>query len=175
MTRLDKKRKDKEPMSQTPWWKGARGEWYAVIQGGLFVLVVFGPRTWQGWPIWTFPYTWLGCACGVVLLLGGGLLTMTGILGLGTNLTAVPYPKDDAVLVETGPYQFVRHPIYGGAILAALGWGLLVNGWLTIGYAVLLFAFFDIKSRREEQWLKEKFASYAIYQKRVCKLIPFVY
>jgi hypothetical protein len=35
--------------------------------------------------------------------------------------TPVPYPKDRALLIETGPYRVVPHPIYGGGILAAFG------------------------------------------------------
>lgn len=162
-------------MSQTPWWKGARGEWYVVIQFALFALVIFGPRTWPGWPTWTFPWTLLGSIGGGILLLMGGLLTLAGIFRLGANLTAVPYPKEQSTLIETGPYALVRHPIYSGVILMAFGGAFWVHGWLTIGYAVILLVFFDIKSRREEQWLKEKFSGYAAYQKRVHKLIPFIY
>ena len=40
---------------------------------------------------------------------------------------------------------------------------------------VLLFIFFDLKSRREEQWLREAYPDYPAYQKRVKKLIPWVY
>jgi protein-S-isoprenylcysteine O-methyltransferase Ste14 len=162
-------------MSQTPWWQGKRGEWYVITQVIFFLLVAFGPRTWPGLPAWTPPFTWLGYIVGMLLILLGGFLSLTGLLGLGSNLTALPYPKDDATFVETGPYRLVRHPIYSGLILAAFGWALWVNGWLTLGYAALLFVFFDIKSRREEGWLKEKFTGYEAYQKRVRKLIPFVY
>jgi protein-S-isoprenylcysteine O-methyltransferase Ste14 len=162
-------------MAQTPWWKGPRGEWYVVGQTALFGLVLLGPRTGSGWPAWTFPYTWFGSIGGGVFLLLGGLLTLAGIFRLGTNLTPVPYPKEQARLVETGPYQLVRHPIYSGAIFMAFGWALWVHGWLTLVYALVLLIFFDLKARREEQWLKEKFPGYAAYQKRVRKLIPFVY
>ncbi len=162
-------------MSQSPWWKGSRGEWYVVAQITLFALVMFGPRTWAGWPAWSFPYTWLGRMVGGALLLTGGLLALAGIFKLGVNLTPLPYPQDQAALIETGPYQLVRHPIYSGAILMALGWAGWVHGWLTIGYAIVLFVFFDIKVRREEQWLKDKFSGYVAYQKRVRKLIPFIY
>ena len=65
--------------------------------------------------------------------------------------------------------------MYCGAILGALGWAVVCQGWLTVGYGVLLFAFFDLKSRREESWLVARFAEYSEYQKRVRKLIPFVY
>jgi protein-S-isoprenylcysteine O-methyltransferase Ste14 len=52
---------------------------------------------------------------------------------------------------------------------------IIEEGWLTIGYAIILLVFFDIKSRREERWLSEKFSGYAAYQKRVRKLIPLLY
>jgi protein-S-isoprenylcysteine O-methyltransferase Ste14 len=162
-------------MSQTRWWKGAHGEWYVVIQFALFVLVVFGPRTWPGWPAWALPDAQLLSAVGGILILLGGLLAVAGVLQLGSNITAVPYPKDQARLVETGPYRLVRHPIYSGAIFMALGWACWVHGWLTLGYAILLFVFFEVKARREEEWLRQKFAGYADYQKRARKLIPFVH
>lgn len=100
---------------------------------------------------------------------------MAGMFRLGANLTPVPYPKDQTTLVETGPYQLVRHPIYSGAIFMAFGWALWVHGWLTLCYAIILLIFFDLKVRREEAWLTEKFSGYGAYQKRVHKLIPFVY
>ena len=119
--------------------------------------------------------TTLETIVGVALLLSGGLMFVTSALRLGANFTAVPYPKDRAILIETGPFQFVRHPMYSGVIFMALGWTLWVHSWLTLGYTMVLFMFFDIKSRREEQWLKAKFSNYITYQKRVRKLIPFIY
>ena len=98
-----------------------------------------------------------------------------GIFKLGPNLTPVPFPKPEATLVETGPYGFVRHPMYSGAVMIALGWALWVHGWLTIGYAIALFLLFDVKSRREEKWLIERFSGYESYQRRVRKLIPYIY
>jgi protein-S-isoprenylcysteine O-methyltransferase Ste14 len=160
---------------QIPWWRGARGEWYVVAQAVLGVLVVFGPRTWKGWAAWGHPCSELTAIAGAVLFLMGALLFAAAVLKLGPNLTPVPFPKDGATLVETGPYGLVRHPMYSGAVLAAFGWALLVHGWLTIGYAVVLFLFFDVKSRQEETWLSGKYAGYGSYQSRVCKLIPYVY
>ncbi len=161
--------------SNSPWWQGRRGEWYVVIQVVLFGLVVLGPRSWPGLVAWTSPFAELGLVAGVLLALLGGLLSLSGVLRLGSNLTAVPYPKDQATLVETGPYKIVRHPIYSGLILMAFGWALWIHGWLTLVYAAILLAFFDVKSRREERWLNDKFSDYAAYQKRVRKLVPFIY
>jgi len=155
--------------------KGLRGEWYLVVQAGLFLLLVFGPRSCRGETVWGVQYTWIGSMGGGVLLLAGILLGATGAVNLGKNLTPLPAPKEKAALVVSGAYRLVRHPIYSGITFMAFGWGLWLHSWLTIGYALLLFVFFDIKSRREELWLVEKFPEYAAYRKRVRKLIPFIY
>lgn len=162
-------------MTRSPWWHGKRGEWYLFFQAGLFILVAVGPRTWPGLPVWTTGWSRAGSVGGCLLFLAGALLAGAGGVNLGSNLTPLPRPKDDANLVVTGAYRIVRHPIYGGLTAMALGWGLWVHGWLTLGYALILFVFFDLKSRREETWLREKYPAYAEYQRRVRKLIPFVY
>jgi protein-S-isoprenylcysteine O-methyltransferase Ste14 len=162
-------------MAQTPWWKGKLGEWYVVAQFVLIVLIFCGPRNFIRWPIWNSSFTSLSQIVGCILLPTGIILIILATLRMGPNLTAVPYPKEQGTLIETGPYRLVRHPMYCGLILIAFAWALLVHGWLTIGYAIIMLIFFDIKSRREEQWLKDKFSSYGEYQKRVRKLIPFVY
>ena len=68
-----------------------------------------------------------------------------------------------------------RIKFYSCIILGAFGLGFLRGGWLGLLYALILFFFFDIKSRREEAWLRARYADYADYQQRVHKLIPFVY
>ncbi len=161
--------------SRLPWWKGARGEWYVVVQMGLFLLVALGPRNVPGWPEWSFPWMLIGTAAGCFLMAAGFPLIIAGAWKLGGNIAAVPYPKDSAVLIETGPYRIVRHPMYGGAILMAFGWAFAIQGGLTLLYASILSLFFDLKARREEHWLRVKFSDYEGYQKRVSKLIPFLY
>ncbi|HID51668.1 MAG TPA: isoprenylcysteine carboxylmethyltransferase family protein [Anaerolineae bacterium] len=157
------------------WWKGERGEWYVALQFVLFVVLFAAPfltpqRT--GWPS---PWNMVGMGLGLLLGVAGAALIMAGLLSLGQNLTAVPHPKDDATLVEVGAYKIVRHPIYSGIILGAFGWGFLMNNLPTLALAVVLFIFFDIKSRREENALCCKFENYSLYQQRVRKLIPYLY
>ncbi len=161
--------------SQNPWWKGKHGEWYVVAQMSLGVMAFFGPLAWRGWPAWPFPASNLASVVGAIFLLLGSLLFISGIFGLGANLTALPYPKPESTLIETGPYRIVRHPMYSGATLVAFGWALWMHSWLAIGIALVLFIVFDLKTRREEAWLKEKFSNYIAYQQRVRKLVPLIY
>ncbi len=158
-----------------PWWKGARGEWLVVVQVVLMGLVFFGPRTVAGLPSWPFPFPHACTVVGGVLMIVGGVLLVAGLVRLGPGLTPLPYPKEGGELIQTGPFALVRHPMYSGGLVLALGWALYVQGWLTLGYVVVLFVFLDMKSRREERWLAEKFPAYATYQQRVRKLIPFIY
>jgi protein-S-isoprenylcysteine O-methyltransferase Ste14 len=166
---------DPAVVDHKPWWKGARGEWLVVVQVVLIGLVFLGPRTVAGQPAWSFPLPHVCSVIGGVLMIAGSVLFVAGLLRLGRGLTPLPYPKDGAGLIQTGPYALVRHPIYSGGLVLALGWALYVQGWFTLGYVVILFVFLDMKSRREEKWLTEKFPAYSMYQKRVRKLIPFVY
>lgn len=158
---------------KTAWWQGKKGEWYVFVQVLLFMLVVLGPRTLDG-AAWA-GLGGLGLVLGVLLLLAGGLLSFWGLVSLGRNLSALPHPLDEAEFVRSGPYNLVRHPIYSGLILAAFGWGLFVNGYLTLAYALVLFLFFDLKTRREEKYLRLKFSEYTQYATEVKKLIPFLY
>jgi protein-S-isoprenylcysteine O-methyltransferase Ste14 len=162
-------------MADTSWWRGRRGEWYVVVQFWLFALVALGPGTLWGWPRWPFPGGRASAVLGLVLLAAGGTLGAGGAAKLGSKICAVPYPPEQAVLQRTGAFCVVRHPMYCGAILAAVGWAMVSQRWLTLGYACLLLVLFDLKSRREEAWLTAKFAEYPEYQRRVRRLIPFVY
>lgn len=160
-------------MGQAPWWRNERGEWYVLVQGILMVLVLAAPGFDRF--AWGEPWAMASFFAGDVLIISGIVLGVAGVVGLGRNLTALPHPKDDATLVEAGAYSLVRHPIYAGLGFAAVGWGLLWRSPATLALAVGLLVFFDIKSRREERWLAKAFPGYAAYQRRVKKLIPFVY
>ena len=154
------------------WSNNSRGEWYVGLQIILMGVVAAGP--------WLDPATWSNdaapwLAAGSVLAAMGIALVAAGLHALGPNLTPLPHPKDGATMVTSGAYAIVRHPIYAGIVLAALGWGLAWRSPITVVLAVALFAFFDVKSRREERWLVEAFPAYAGYRRRVKRLVPFVY
>lgn len=148
---------------------GKRGEGWFVLQMILFAVILFAPQaTCFACPPWLK-------AMGLVILAMGGLFGTWGMITLGRNLTPFPKPIEGGELVTRGPYRLVRHPIYAGLIFGTLGWALFRANLLGLALALLLFIFFDLKSRREEQWLREAYAGYADYQKRVKKLVPWVY
>lgn len=154
---------------------GSRGEGWVAIQALLFAAIgIIGVAT-PG--RWTEPIGTMAAAGGWVLIAAGAGLTSAAlaVLRLGDALTAVPRPRDEARLVDTGPYRLVRHPVYGGIILAAVGWGLVRASLPTIAGAAILFAFFDLKRRREEAWLRDHFAGYAAYAARTRRMIPWLF
>ena len=115
----------------------------------------------------------LGYVFGVLgaVMIGSGLAE----LRRARALTALPHPLDDAALVERGAYRLVRHPIYGGLILASLGLAV-ITPWAGTFIAVALLAIvLDLKRRREEIWLAGRYPGYAAYRARTRALIPFLY
>lgn len=66
-------------------------------------------------------------------------------------------------------------PIYAGVVLACLGLSIATENLFRLGVTALLLVFFDLKSRREEQWLGERYPDYQDYSKRVKKLLPWLY
>ncbi|QWD99853.1 isoprenylcysteine carboxylmethyltransferase family protein [Polynucleobacter sp. JS-Mosq-20-D10] len=151
----------------------ARGAWYVVVQGILIGLLLCGPK--GSLLISSEPIASILQSCGIAIGLLACLIMVIAVINLGKNLTPLPCPKENAVLIQNGLYQFVRHPIYFGVLLAALAWLLIFPGIYVLIYAISLFFLFDIKARREEVWLVERFPDYRDYQLRVKKLIPAIY
>jgi protein-S-isoprenylcysteine O-methyltransferase Ste14 len=78
-------------------------------------------------------------------------------------------------LVRTGPYRFVRHPIYTGLLIMALGTAINA-GWLRCWLGVVVVGVgFWIKLKQEERLMSRHFPDqYPVYQKQVKALVPFV-
>jgi protein-S-isoprenylcysteine O-methyltransferase Ste14 len=91
------------------------------------------------------------------------------------NFNIRPLPKIHGVLVTTGPYQWIRHPMYTSVLLgaSALAWtsGHL-SGWaMWSALAVVLF----LKSTFEERWMREKHPAYAAYRLQSKRFLPWLF
>src|ERR1035437_3481187 len=151
---------------------GRRGEGWFLLQVVLFGAIAVSGTAGPAWGGWQAA---VGMVAGAILIGCGGVLSLRGLLNLRETLTPFPKPLDNAQLVETGAYRLVRHPIYGGLILGALGWGLVRAAPLARLGAVALAVFFDLKSRREEIWLSERYREYPAYRNRTRRLLPWIY
>jgi protein-S-isoprenylcysteine O-methyltransferase Ste14 len=150
----------------------ARGGAWVFAQFPLTALALFAARVGPTMPGAVLgPGRWLGLG----LFVAGGLLFLAGAIGLGSRLTPFPRPGPDTQLVQSGAYRLVRHPIYGGGVIALVGWALLNGGLLGLLAAAGMAVFFNAKAGVEERWMSERFPEYEAYRRRVRKLIPFVY
>ncbi|HTV65965.1 MAG TPA: isoprenylcysteine carboxylmethyltransferase family protein, partial [Bryocella sp.] len=76
-------------------------------------------------------------------------------------------------LVRTGPYRWVRHPIYSGMVLAMLGTALVRHQVRGVIAVVLSYIGFKIKSRIEEATMSATFgAAYADYSSTTGAILP---
>jgi protein-S-isoprenylcysteine O-methyltransferase Ste14 len=109
---------------------------------------------------------------GVALCLLGFVLAFSARRHLGRNWGMPMARKEDPQLVTTGPYAYVRHPIYTGLILAMLGSAIAVNiVWLLL--LVVVGAYFFYSARREETLMLQLFPEqYAAYRARTGMLLP---
>jgi protein-S-isoprenylcysteine O-methyltransferase Ste14 len=94
---------------------------------------------------------------------------------LGRNWSASVTAKEGHELIRTGPYAFVRHPIYTGMLTAGLGTAIAIGGLHAfVGLAIVTVGFIR-KLHIEEQWMREVFGEqYTKYEAEVPALIPFI-
>ncbi len=92
---------------------------------------------------------------------------------LGRNLTDTVVVRQDAYLVESGPYRFVRNPMYCGVLGMALSLGLALGTWLLPVAGTVVFLLFVLRTRIEEKYLIERFGDqYRGYMQRVGRFFP---
>jgi len=93
---------------------------------------------------------------------------------LGRNWGLPMSLKEDPELITHGPYAYVRHPIYGGLLVAMLG-STLVSAWWIVAF-VLFSAYFVWSAKTEEKIMSAQFPqAYADYMKRSKMFVPFVF
>jgi protein-S-isoprenylcysteine O-methyltransferase Ste14 len=79
-------------------------------------------------------------------------------------------------VISTGPYHFVRHPMYAGGLLLFLGTPLLLGSWYGLVLVLILIPAGAMRAVLEERVLREELPGYATYMAQVkYRLIPFVW
>ena len=112
---------------------------------------------------------------GVILVIIGLGFSVWARIHLGRNWSNYPTHKIDHELVTSGPYRFVRHPIYTGMILGAFGTTLIIGiPWFIL--FLIATVVFLIRITAEEKIMTEQFPdAYPEYKKRTKALIPFIW
>jgi protein-S-isoprenylcysteine O-methyltransferase Ste14 len=132
------------------------------IAGGGFLFSRFLPEG-IGW-------YWLG----VALVAAGLGFSVWARQHLGRNWSGTVEVKQDHQLICTGPYRFVRHPIYTGLLVAFLGTAIVIGQWRGILAVLFAFGSFWRKLTLEERFMRETFGSaYEEYRARTAALIAF--
>ena len=81
--------------------------------------------------------------------------------------------KDDHQLIRSGPYTRLRHPIYSGIVLAAIGSAVVIDQWRCVLGVCLVLMGYCIKARKEETMLTQQFGdAFREHQKQAGFLIP---
>jgi protein-S-isoprenylcysteine O-methyltransferase Ste14 len=148
-------------LARLPVWLG----YIALLVGGVYPL---GPRLFakEDWS------AWLGaeiCALGL-------FLAVWARKTLGVEWSQDVELKQGHRLVTSGPYSFVRHPIYTCHLVMGLGTAITFGRIAGFAGCLLFFIGFWTKLRQEEELLVRHFPEeYPDYKKRVKVLVPFVF
>lgn len=112
----------------------------------------------------------------LALIFGGVVFSIWARAHLGRNWSGEVMVKVGHSLITSGPYRWVRHPIYTGMLLALLGTALAIGApYGFLGTALILIGFI-VKLHVEEARMRETFpGAYERYSARTARLIPGVY
>src|SRR3712207_2495835 len=92
---------------------------------------------------------------------------------LGENVTPTAGTREDHKLVTTGPYRWVRHPLYSAGAALAVALNLLVGSWFTTASGTTALTLLLMRLPKEEEELIERFGDeYREYAERTGRLFP---
>ena len=121
-----------------------------------------------------WPHSALSYSIGLVVLLAGIAFAVWARVHLGSNWSGTVTVKENHELIRSGPYGYVRHPIYTGLITGLVGTAIC-SGTVraALGTAIIGAALY-VKSRTEERFMRETFpGQYEKYREEVPALVPF--
>lgn len=145
-------------------------DWRARLSYGIPVVIGFALLFSERWGIPALEVRLLprsddlGLVAVLITLLGLAFAVWARV-HLGKNWSSAPMIKQEHQLIRSGPYRFVRHPIYSGLLVAAAGTFLAVGRVRGALGILIIWLGFEIKSRIEEQFMVQTFgAEYEDYR-----------
>jgi protein-S-isoprenylcysteine O-methyltransferase Ste14 len=145
----------------------ATSAWLVAFQLALIAVIVFGtqlPASPRSWSI-------------AIFLLAMSVVLLAWTLGHNRfgNFSVFPEVRHDARLVTSGPYRWVRHPMYTAILLGAAAFVAVDSRFWRVAGWVALLAVLIAKAAREESYLRAKFPDYTQYASRTRRFVPFVF
>jgi protein-S-isoprenylcysteine O-methyltransferase Ste14 len=148
---------------------------YVIKIFGLFLwfspwVYLINPQ-WMAWSKMGLPdvLRWLGVLYGVLTVLGIYWL----FSNIGSGITPTSATRRQHTLVTSGPYRWVRHPLYTAGTSLFIAFGLMADNWFIILLGILAFIAMAIRTPQEEANLIEKFGDeYRDYMKRTGAFLP---
>jgi protein-S-isoprenylcysteine O-methyltransferase Ste14 len=145
----------------------------AMIAGGILLVPLTGPLLGER-PVWEINDAGM-CAL-AALMLTGLSLTWWARIYLGPLWSSTITRKEDHKIIDTGPYAFVRHPIYSGLMIALVATAAAEGRLTALFGAALVILGVWLKARTEERFLLTELGPqiYGDYCRRVPMLVPFL-
>ncbi len=129
---------------------------------------------WLGWSALSLPSSlrWMGAAVATLALPG----VFWTLRALGTNVSETVLTKSTQKLVKSGPYRWVRHPLYAVGIALFIGVGLMSDSGFILAFAILALVLIRlVVIPLEERELMTRFGDeYRIYMRGTGRLLPRV-
>jgi protein-S-isoprenylcysteine O-methyltransferase Ste14 len=125
---------------------------------------------------WSQMPVWLQVAGAILLLCSFYLLFLT-VRENSFLSPAVRIQKERGhTVVSTGPYRYVRHPMYAATIILTVGTSLLLGSWYGLLFGLILVVGLALRAVQEERVLREELPGYDVYMSQVkYRLIPYIW
>lgn len=137
--------------------------------GGIFAWMI--NPAWMSWSRIDLPewMRWFGLAQGLL----GDVLIWWIFTNLKNNVSPTVAARPQAQLVTSGPYRWVRHPLYVMGLVGYTGFALLAENWFIFAVLLLSFVALAVRTNQEEARLIEKFGDqYRQYMDRTGRFFP---
>lgn len=125
---------------------------------------------------WSPVPVWLQIVGALVLVCSFYLFFLT--FRENAYLSPVVRIQDDRghAVVSTGPYQYVRHPMYAGILVFVVGTSLFLGSWYGVLFGLMLVGLVARRAVLEERTLRQELRGYAAYMAQVqYRIIPYVW